>query len=339
MAIARAMLKDAPIVPLDEATSSLDTEINFDEAMYMLMGREITEGHLPYTTMCDSKPVGLFALFGLLLALRGALWRETPHLGWFAAGGFALGVGIQIKQSVLFDMLAFLAGYFLLTAPSWRGLPRHALRALPALAVLAATTVVPTLLIIGTYILDGNHDAWIAGNITPHVTFYETGGIFWMNGLRAMAEQTPIWLGAIGAFAGAHWLVRDRFEARLMLFLAVWTVSVLVLQLFLGIGADHYWLHFLPVLGLLNGWLLSRGLPERLGGWRPGAALLSVLAAIGVFAVAQNPYTNAVLVGIGRHVKGEDWAGDTPRKIAADLAPRVRPGDEDLRDRLPAGGL
>src|SRR5688500_1014651 len=36
--------------------------LNYDESMYLLMGAEFARGHFPYTTVCDLKPFGLFAL-------------------------------------------------------------------------------------------------------------------------------------------------------------------------------------------------------------------------------------------------------------------------------------
>src|SRR5829696_508710 len=42
---------------------------NYDESLYILMGAEMSRGHLPYTTVCDLKPFGLFAIFGLFTAL------------------------------------------------------------------------------------------------------------------------------------------------------------------------------------------------------------------------------------------------------------------------------
>ena len=36
--------------------------LNYDESMYLLMGAEFARGHMPYTTVCDLKPFGLFAL-------------------------------------------------------------------------------------------------------------------------------------------------------------------------------------------------------------------------------------------------------------------------------------
>src|SRR3954452_5890569 len=36
--------------------------LNYDESMYLLMGSEFARGHMPYTTVCDLKPFGLFVL-------------------------------------------------------------------------------------------------------------------------------------------------------------------------------------------------------------------------------------------------------------------------------------
>ena len=43
--------------------------INLDESLYLLIGKQLTEGILPFTDLCDRKPFGLFALFGLFAAM------------------------------------------------------------------------------------------------------------------------------------------------------------------------------------------------------------------------------------------------------------------------------
>jgi hypothetical protein len=43
--------------------------MNYDESLYILMGSELAKGHLPFTTLCDLKPFGLFALFGVFTSL------------------------------------------------------------------------------------------------------------------------------------------------------------------------------------------------------------------------------------------------------------------------------
>ena len=60
----------------------------------------------------------VFSVLALLLVLRPLSRGERPSLALMAGVGLILGVAIQIKQSVLFDMLAFLAGFFILTTPT-----------------------------------------------------------------------------------------------------------------------------------------------------------------------------------------------------------------------------
>ena len=43
--------------------------LNYDESMYLLMGDKLRQGFLPYTLLCDLKPVGLFAIFALITSL------------------------------------------------------------------------------------------------------------------------------------------------------------------------------------------------------------------------------------------------------------------------------
>ncbi len=164
---------------------------NYDESLYILMGSELAKGHLPYTTVCDLKPFGLFGIFAMFTALpidgvvtsrlaaslvvgltayllsriaallfddetrsigiaaglgyivftltNGgmAAQAELFHNGCavlalylvlprpdvadgstrpltFVTAGLILGVGLQVKQSVAFDMLALLIGFFVL---------------------------------------------------------------------------------------------------------------------------------------------------------------------------------------------------------------------------------
>ena len=62
-----------------------------------------------------------------------------------AGVGLILGVAIQIKQSVLFDMLAFLAGFFILTTPNFRDFVPNLRASLKPLILLGVMALVPTL--------------------------------------------------------------------------------------------------------------------------------------------------------------------------------------------------
>jgi hypothetical protein len=377
--------------------------LNYDESMYLLMGSEFARGHLPYTTVCDLKPFGLFALatpfaaspfdavitgrigasitvgatawmlsriscllfedkgraigipaglgyivfslatggmafqgelfqnacsvLALLMALLAVRSRMPPGLLAMAGTGLVLGIGIQIKQSVLFDMLAFLLGFFVLTAPGWRGLARHAGANLLPLLALGIASLVPTLLVMLLYLAAGAWDAWVAANIDAHRVFYGADRGFELDpALRAMAEQTPLWIGGLLGAAFARRLAEDGREIRAVLFLAAWVGAVMLCQLFLRIASDHYFLQFLPPLCLLSGLAIGRGLLAGIGTPRARAAALAALAGLAVFAVAKNPLVHSIYI-IRDRLAGETWAGDTPRRIAADLKPDLEPGD------------
>jgi hypothetical protein len=378
--------------------------MNYDESMYILMGAEFAKGHLPFTTLCDLKPFGLFAVFaaftslpfdgvvtsriaaavtvgltgyalsgiagllfkdetrvigvsaglgyvtfsladgglaaqgeifhnacavlGLLIALRSLRRPGPPRILPFAAAGLVLGVGLQIKQSVLFDMLAFLAGYLILTMPRPSALVTHVRASLPALAALGVASVVPTLAVIILYVAAGQWDAWVAANITAHQVFYGLERPFELEpALRAAVEQAPLWLGALCGVLLSPRLARDAPELRACAFLAAWVAAIVVCQLFLRIASDHYFLQFLPPLGLLTGFALGRGLLAHVGGWRVAGGLLALLVGLCVFGIAYSPIVNSVYVLRDRLVGGQAWAGDTPRQIAADLRPALLPND------------
>jgi hypothetical protein len=397
--VALALLLRAPAL--------LYSVLNYDESMYLLMGDKMRQGFLPYTALCDLKPVGLFAVFALvsalpmdgvvagrltssvvvgltayllwhlanrlfddrdrrigpaaglayvvftlangglnfqselftnLLALLGlaialAAVRDgtgRPSLPLMALAGLVLGVGVQVKQVVLFDMLAFLAGFFLLTTPHPALLVQRARESWPALAALGVAALLPTLAVMLTYAASGHWDAWVAGNLTTHRAFYgeDTGPpVSWDAGFRAMVEQAPLWLAALLAPALGWRLARDGRERRALAFLLVWAVVIALLQVFLRFMSDHYFLQFLQPFCLIAAFLLGRAVLVHVD--RPAArrVLLAVLVGLGVFAVAKHPYVNALYVARDRYLGGEAWAGDAARKVAADLKPDLRPED------------
>jgi hypothetical protein len=47
------------------------TVLDWDESLYALMARQWLAGHLPYTTIWDNKPVGIYAIFALFEAVFG----------------------------------------------------------------------------------------------------------------------------------------------------------------------------------------------------------------------------------------------------------------------------
>jgi len=377
---------------------------NYDESLYILMGAEMSRGHLPYTTICDLKPFGLFAIFGLFTALpfdgvivsrlaaslvvgltadlirrvaallfddprsmigipaglafivftlanggvaaQGELFhnacavlalfillramRENCQPSWkiFIASGLVLGVGIQIKQSVIFDMAAIMMGILLLTLPGrWPSLT-YMRWILPNLLLLVAASLVPTLAVIGLYLLTGNWDAWAAANITAHRVFYGMNRAFEIDpALRALWEQAPLWLAACLAALLLRRLTQSDEERRAGLFLLIWAAAIVACIVFLRIASDHYFLQFLPALSLLAGLLIGRGVLETIEAPRARAGLIGALTCLALFAIAKEPLIHTGYILRDRGVHTERFAGDTPRRIAADLKPELSPGD------------
>src|SRR4051794_6277650 len=122
-------------------------------------------------------------------------------------------------------------------------------------------SIVPTLGVILAYVLSGELASWVAGNVTAHLVFYGPTRQFELDpAFRAMWEQAPLWLGAALALAATKRLTRSSYEVRACVFLALWSASILLCQIFLRIASDHYFLQFLPPLSLLTGLLIGRGI-------------------------------------------------------------------------------
>ena len=379
--------------------------LNYDESMYLLMGDKMRQGFLPYTTLCDLKPAGLFAIFAaisalpmdgviasrlvaaitvgltayvlchiagrlfedgkrrigpftglayivfmladgglnsqaelfmnaltslaLLLALSAIRAEGRPRLGLMLAAGLVWGIGIQVKQVVVFDMTAFLIGFFLLTTARPADLTGRVREVWPAFVGLGLMALVPTIVIILVYVVTGHWSAWVAGNLTAHESFYSEGGppIAWDAGFRAMTEQFPLWLASLLALAFGTRLARSSRERRAITFLLVWVVLIIVCQIFLRFMSDHYFLQFLPPMTLLAAFLLGRVVLDHLDLVTPRRVLLGVLVGLGVFAVEKSPIMNALYVARDRYLWGQTWHGDAARQIAADLRPELRPDD------------
>jgi hypothetical protein len=377
---------------------------NYDESLYILMGSEMSRGHLPYTTVCDLKPFGLFAIFGLFTALpfdgvvvsrlaaslvvgltadllrriagllfddpyrsigistglafivftlanggvaaqgelfhdactvlalflllRAIRMRTFPTWRVFAAAGLILGIGIQIKQSVIFDLVAIIAGIVTLTLPGWWPSLAYTRLVLPRILLLVAAAIIPTVGVVSLYAGAGHLDAWIAANVTAHQVFYGLGRPFELDpALRALWEQAPLWFAAILGASLLPSLADSRAERRSGLFLLAWIAAVTVCIVFLRIASDHYFLQFLPPLSLLTGFLIGRGILIHIPAWRGRAGVLGAVTCLGLFAVAKEPLIHAGYILWDRIVEGERFAGDTPRRIAADLRPELQSND------------
>jgi hypothetical protein len=273
--------------------------------------------------------LNLLATLILLFVLKAIRSFERPRFGLMLAAGLVLGLGLQIKQTILFDMLALLAGFYLLTTSRLSQLGRHIRATVPSLAALSLASTLPTLAVILLYVVTGHWHDWAWANVEAQRGFIDDPAqpLAWHPAFWAMVEQAPLWFGLLLAAAISRWLVRDGMEARAVAFLLAWVAAVALAQLFLRIAADHYFLQFLPALCLLNGLVLGRGLLAHVTGALARVGVLAALVGLTIFAVAKNPIVNALYVAHDRYLQGESWAGDVPRQAAADLKPLLQPGD------------
>ena len=273
--------------------------------------------------------LNLLATLSLLFVLKAIRSTERPRFGLMLAAGLVLGLGLQIKQTILFDMLALLAGFYLLTTSRLSQLGRHIQATVPSLAALSLASTLPTLAVILLYVVTGHWHDWAWANVEAQRGFIDDPAqpLAWHPAFWAMVEQAPLWFGLLLAAAISRWLVRDGMEARAVAFLLAWVAAVALAQLFLRIAADHYFLQFLPALCLLNGLVLGRGLLAHVTSALARVGVLAALVGLTIFAVAKNPIVNALYVAHDRYLQGESWAGDVPRQAAADLKPLLQPGD------------
>ncbi len=270
-----------------------------------------------------------FAVLGLLLALQAIRGSERPRLRPLLAAGLVLGLGIQVKQTILFDMLAFFVGFYLLATPRFAELGSRLRATAPSLTALAAVAALPTIAVMLLYALSGHWSDWTMANLGAQRGFVDDPGqpLEFDAAFRASVEQAPLWFGGFIAAVCSRRLALGEKETRAVWFLLVWTAAILILQFFLRIAADHYFLQFLPPLCLLNGLLLGRGLLAKLDGRGARTGLLVTIGVLALFGVAKNQFVHTVYVLRDRLLHGEVWAADTPRRIAADLKPVLRPGD------------
>ncbi len=161
-----------------------------------------------------------------------------------------------------------------------------------------------------------------------HRVFYGPGRSFEFDpAFRAMWEQAPLWSGAGLSLALAGRLTQSRMEVRACVFLAVWLGAIILGQVFLRIASDHYFLQFLPPLSLLTALLLGRGVFAAVPMFTARMSLLALLTGLASYAIVKQPLLHTVYILKDRFIAGEAWAGDTPRRIAADLRPVLRPSD------------
>jgi Dolichyl-phosphate-mannose-protein mannosyltransferase len=102
--------------------------VDWDESLYFIMAEQWRAGHLPYTTVWDNKPIGIYAVFAAFQALLG----DTP-VAMRVAGVLAIGATAVLVYRIV----------------------RHLLRGLPPLTAELSGALAGALFIVVTIPDDG----------------------------------------------------------------------------------------------------------------------------------------------------------------------------------------
>lgn len=271
-------------------------------------------------------------LLGAVLALRAL--GDSSH-GGYARGalaflaGSAFGVGLLIKYIVIFDIVGLAIAYVILASDRPLAPLRVAWRALPLGIIMAIGALLPSLAVMGLYLVNNEIEAFLFSNLYSYIGFAEINARPLINLgpiMIGVVDHLPLWLGTAAAALGIRVLSHNAAEVRTVLALLIWTAFVALGIVFLRFYYDHYFLQLMPPLALLTGFAVTRGL---LATWsRPHAWLaISLLAVVTTMAISKETWLHSFFIAKNRYVDGETWAGDLPRQIAADLAPRLAPGE------------
>jgi 4-amino-4-deoxy-L-arabinose transferase-like glycosyltransferase len=148
--------------------------VDWDESLYFIMAEQWRAGHLPYTTVWDNKPIGIYAVFAVFQTLLG----DTP-VGMRVAGVLAIAA-----TAVLVYRIA-----------------RHLLRDLPPLTAELSGALAGVLFIVTTISADG-----IASNTEIFMEACTCLGMLW-----AVAPVGRLRWGralAIGLSLGAAFMLK-----------------------------------------------------------------------------------------------------------------------------------
>jgi hypothetical protein len=381
----------------------LYTDLNWDEALYRLIGGSLVSGHAPYTEFWDRKPVGIFlitaavqivfgksllalrlttsivvALSAFLLALNAQRIIPTlPQIGAIAglffllysthdggegtntelfyisaglaglffalkaagsagmkssglglAGGLLMGSAVEIKETAVFDILAYAMLYLVTQVKELS--PSHLLHHARIAVAAAIGILLPTALVILWYALIGQlgrfYDANFAANIgllgdgAPE--FYIPDLILGFHGLDVLFIGTAITLAA-GPF-----LAKTRELQRGLLAISCWLVAMSMSLIFSRRFADHFFLQVIPALALATAF----GIVLAVRTWVPvHLASAGILLCVGLISVlaATPQFSAAAEVLWQRYIKGIPYWGDKTATIAAAIRGRVQ-GPHDV---------
>jgi hypothetical protein len=375
---------------------------HWDEGLFWVIAAEINQGHLPYVTAWDRKPVGIFLIYALVdrtfadpsfgIRLVGSLFVAIGAFALyrlarlaFARGGliglvagtsfilFSLlpgglegsaevfyvpitlvgltlllkpviaapdgrlsaqawplfcgslivGIALQIKYSVLFDMLAFALAYLILTSASISDRMRWLRRAAIVLAIGALGASLPTLAVMSVYAVGGHFEAFWTANVVANAGYGAVPFGSLTIPLGIILKQGPLWFAAGLALMLGPRLAREPRDVRMLGCLAVWLLCILAGIAYLRMLYQAYFFQLLPPLCLLTGYLVVRGAVERMEGATARLLSLSLLAATTFFAMVTPWFVLAAYFALERLQTGDPLWGDNVARIARDLSPEV----------------
>ena len=315
--------------------------IDWDESLYILIGRSLKEGHLPYTEVWDHKPPGIYILFSLALMLFGNsmfairfisciavtvtcyfLYKtgktfsknsekvglvsgilyvifsltnggisanteiffipfvtiafyllissdvypekliEYKSLRLFAIG-LVIGMGLLIKQLVIFDFLAIIIILGMsLYSSRIRGTQSFITQIIRSYILVAVGTILPFFITVIYYLLNGDIEDFIYANFTANVLRSNLG--FSLDRfIKAIVVQTAqyflLWTGLVLTLLYlALFKEVAREERRKLIAGVIW----FILQ-FLGVCYtrdfwSHYFLQVLPSLCFLSSFIIVK---------------------------------------------------------------------------------
>lgn len=92
LALVLAALTHAPVWPL--------SVVDWDESLYLLIGRDVLAGRLPYEGVFDHKPAGLYYLFAFAQAAFGQTVGAIRILAILACSATAFFLGLYVRRAV-----------------------------------------------------------------------------------------------------------------------------------------------------------------------------------------------------------------------------------------------
>lgn len=235
-------------------------------------------------------------------------------------GGLVLGVALQIKYVVLFDLVAFAIGYALLTAGSLASGRVWLRQSAIKLGLIAAGVAAPSLAAALWYLAAGEFDAFYDANVAAHLGRFEGGFGGLIVPVFALINYAPLLLATGLGLVFARRATKDEHERRALVMLAIWLAMVLLGIASLRYWYEHYFIQALPPLSLLTGFAVTRLVWEPISTWSGRLCVLFLLATSAFLLANRQNFLamgDTVLQG---HSAG-DWAvADTARLVARDLA-------------------